>query len=269
MITTVEEKLDTLQQILEKQEKVLIGYSGGVDSTFLLAFAKKTLGNNVLAVTISSPLTPKNEILQATEYAKKLGVPHKTITLNTLKKTQIKNNHKNRCYECKKMIFIQLKKIALQKNNLKVIEGTTIDDSIEFRPGKKALEELNIHSPLKEVGLTKKEIRTVSKQMHLPTWNKPAAPCLATRFPYDTIITKTKLKQVEEAEEYIKSLGFPILRLRYHDNLARIEVPKEDIPMLIKNSKKIQNKLHAIGYKFITVDLAGYQSGCYDGEIIK
>ncbi|MBU1941728.1 MAG: ATP-dependent sacrificial sulfur transferase LarE, partial [Candidatus Thermoplasmatota archaeon] len=171
-----------------------------------------------------------------------------------------------RCYYCKKIIFNQLQQLAKQHTTMIIIEGSTTDDTKEYRPGRKALKELNIHSPLLDVGLTKQEIRTLSKRMGLPTWNKPASPCLATRFPYNTTITIKKLRQVEQAEQYLKSLGFTIVRVRHHHTLARIEVPKNDMPTLIQNNDNIYKNLKKIGYHYITIDLGGYHSGCYDGE---
>jgi uncharacterized protein len=266
MLKPLDKKLELLGENLQEMKQVLIGYSGGVDSTFLLAMAKQTLNHNLQAITISSPLIPKIELNQAIETAKKLGVIHKIISLDVLKHTAIKTNQQNRCYLCKKMIFTHLQHIA-KEHNLLVIEGSTADDTTQYRPGRKALQELHIRSPLMEVGLTKQEIRTASKQKNLPTWDKPASPCLATRFPYNTTITEKLLTQVSQAEQHLHTLGFTVVRVRHHNDLARIEVPQPDIPVLIQKSNTIYKKLRELGYRYITIDLYGYNSGCYDGDV--
>ena len=265
MPTSLDKKLDLLRENLTDMKQVLVGYSGGVDSTFLLAMAKQILNQNVQAITISSPLTPKTEITEATETAKKISAKHQIISIDVLQHVSIKTNKKNRCYLCKKMIFTHLQHMAKERNLL-VIDGSTVDDTTEYRPGRKALQELNIRSPLMEVGLTKQEIRTASKQMKLPTWDKPASSCLATRFPYNTTITERTLIQVAQAEQFLRTLGFTIIRVRHHNHLARIEVPIPDIPKLIQKSDTIYKNLQKFGYHFITIDLNGYHSGGYDGD---
>ena len=265
MAKTLEKKLEKLRETLTDMKQVLVAYSGGVDSTFLLAIAKQTLNHHVHAITIASPLTPQEELTEASELANTIGATHHILPIGVLKHQSIKTNQHNRCYLCKIMIFTHLQHIA-KKNNHILLEGTTADDTTQYRPGRKALQELNIRSPLVEVGLTKQEIRASSKHMGLPTWNKPASPCLATRFPYNTTLTPTKLTQVAQAEHYLKTLGFTIVRVRHHDHLARIEVPPSDIPHLLKKTDEIHTHLQTLGYHFITIDLKGYRRGCYDGE---
>ena len=266
MTESTSTKLSNLRQKLQEMQKVLIAYSGGVDSTFLLAFSQETLGKQVTAITITTPLIPPEEIINAKQITKDLDILHKIVPINILKLPAIKSNKNNRCYLCKKHIFAEIQHLAKKHNNTEIVEGSTADDTTTYRPGIQALIELKIRSPLIEVGLIKQEIRSISKKMGLPTWNKPASPCLATRFPYNTTITTKKIKQVERAEQYLKSLGFPIVRVRHHGDIARIEVTKTDLPKIITQSEKIHQEFKKIGYNFTTIDLNGYQSGCYDGE---
>jgi uncharacterized protein len=266
MTIPLDKKLDNLRNILKEMNNIIVGYSGGVDSTFLLTIAKQVLDDKVQAITISSPLIPKNEIKEAVKIAEMIDVPHQILTIDILTHPHIKNNSNKRCYYCKKIIFTHLQQLAKQHTTKIIIEGSTTDDTKEYRPGRKALKELNIRSPLMETGFTKQDIRTLSKHMGLPTWNKPASPCLATRIPYNTTLTTKKLNQVSQAETYLKTLGFTIVRVRHHHNLARIEVPKKDIPTLIQHTGNIYKNLKKIGYHYITIDLNGYKRGCYDGE---
>ena len=266
MTESTTNKLTHLKNKLQEMHQVIIAFSGGVDSTFLLAFSKETLGKQVTAITITTPLIPHEEIINAKKITKELNILHNILPINVLQLPAIKTNKKNRCYLCKKQIFTEIQNLAKESHKTIIIEGSTADDTTKYRPGIQALKELNIRSPLIEVGLSKQEIRQTSKKMGLPTWNRPATPCLATRFPYNTTITTQKIKQIEKAEQYLKSLEFPIVRVRHHNEIARIEIPKKDLPRIISKSEEINKKLKDIGFNFITIDLNGYQSGCYDGE---
>jgi len=263
-------KLKKLEQIIENMGSVLIAYSGGVDSTFLLKVVKETIGNNVLAVTAKSETYPEREYNQSKKIARRLKVKHLTITTKELLNHHFLANPTNRCYYCKKELLTKLKQIALDKGINYIADGTNYDDTGDFRPGMKAVKELDIRSPLREAGLTKREIRLLSHKMNLPTWNKPAFACLATRFPYDAPINQKKLKMVNKAEDYLYKLGFKQIRVRHHDSIARIEVSPKDIVSLVSPGirKKIVKKLKGIGYRYVTLDIQGYRSGSMN-EVLK
>jgi uncharacterized protein len=259
----MKEKLKDLTRNIKEMGSLLIAYSGGVDSTFLLKVAKDTLGERVIAVTARSPTYPSREYKQAREMAKKLGVKHLTINSEELSIPEFFSNPPNRCYYCKKELFSKLKEIALREGTDYIADGSNLDDLKDFRPGTKAAEELGIRSPLKEAGLTKEDIRNLSRDLRLPTWDKPSFACLASRFPYGDKITPKALKMVNEAEEYLHSLGFKQVRVRHHRNLARIEVSQEEIEQFLSDDprKRIAKMLKEIGYTYVTLDLEGYRSG--------
>ena len=253
-----QDKIGIVKSILSSMGEVLIAYSGGVDSTLLLKIAKEVLGDKVLAVTARSETYPEEEIEAAVELAKSLGVKHQIIETKELEDERFISNPSDRCYFCKQELFSNLIKMA---NGSFVLDGAHFDDLKDHRPGKKAAEELGVRSPLQEAKLTKEEIRAVSRELNLPTWNKPSLACLASRFPYGMRLTRENLKKVAEAERYLKSLGLKQVRVRHHSDSARIEVPKENIPLLFKKHKEIIGKLKNLGYTYITVDLEGYRSG--------
>jgi len=245
-------------------KRVLIAYSGGCDSTFLLKVVLDVLGKeNVLAVTARSETYPKSELTQAKKTAKNLRAKILFINTDELKNKNFKNNPANRCYFCKKELFNKLKKIAKSKNIDFILDGTNTDDKFDYRPGYKAVIEAGAKSPLKEAGLSKKDIRKISKKMDLPTWDKPAAACLASRLPYNKKITKEKLIAVEKAEDYLRSLGFSHVRVRHHDDVARIECSSGGIEKLLNSKirKKVVDKFKEIGFKYIAGDLQGYRTG--------
>lgn len=245
-------------------EKVLVAFSGGVDSTFLLRMARDTLGaGNVLAVTALSPLYPERELEVAKKMADEMGVRHLLIESNELKIDGFSKNPPDRCYLCKKELFGELKKTAQQENISTVIEGSTLDDEKDHRPGKRAIKELGVRSPLTEASFTKADVREVSKLLGLPTWDKPSFACLASRFPYGEDITEDDLKKVGEAEDFLIGLGFKQVRVRHYKDLARIEVYQDEIGKLLDGEMrdKVVERLKDIGYKYITVDLQGFRSG--------
>jgi len=260
----LEAKLGQLKNILAGMEGVLVAYSGGADSTFLLKVALGALGDNVLAVTAKAPIFPASELATAEEMAHRLGAQHLFVEIGLLDDPRFASNPPDRCYICKRALFSRLKELA-EGRGFEMADGSNSDDLGEHRPGLRALQELGVRSPLAEAGLTKAEIRLISKGMGLPTWDKPPQTCLATRFPYGERLTLEKLRQVEEAEGFLHSLGLRQLRVRSHGPLARIEVPKKDMVRLLSETPShIVDKLKELGYTYVTLDLEGYRSGSMD-----
>lgn len=260
----VEEKHRELTEIFRSMGRVLVAYSGGVDSTLLLKVARDSLGSeNVLAATALSPLYPEREVTGAKRIAESLGVRHVFIESNELKIKGFSNNPPNRCYLCKRELFEKLCALAKKERIRFVVEGSTVDDESDHRPGRLAVQELGIRSPLKEAQFTKVEIRALSKALGLPTWDKPSFACLASRFPYGEEITAEALKRVGEAEDFLFSLGFKQVRVRHYGPLARIEVLKEEMGRLNDGPLRdaVVNQLKKIGYHYVTLDLQGFRSG--------
>ena len=259
----IDEKYELLKSKLRDMGKVVIAYSGGVDSNFLLKVASDELGENAIAVTIHAMMHSDREIEESKNYAKEFGVNHIVVNIDNFKVEKFIENNSDRCYHCKKEVFKVVKEIAAKHNIKYVLDGTNLDDLSDFRPGLKALEELNIISPLKECGLTKDDIRQLSKDMELNTHNKPAFACLATRIPYGTKITKELLKKIEKSEEYLISVRFKQFRVRAHNDIARIEVGKDEIHKFFNEDllNKTNKKLKEIGFKYVTLDMAGYEMG--------
>lgn len=252
-----------LVEYLKKLDSAVIAYSGGTDSTFLLAVAQIALKEKFLAITIDTPYIARWEIKEAIEICDDLGVRHNVIRSEII--NSIKNNPKDRCYLCKKHLFTGLLEEATKENIKYVLDGTNLDDMGDYRPGRRALKELKIKSPLLETGIGKDLIRKFSKELNLNTWNKPAYACLLTRIPYDVEIKNEELERIELSEAYLMSRGFRAVRVRSHGEIARIEIPKKQLPqlLLLNNSSEISNKLKSFGYQFVSIDMEGYRMGSY------
>ncbi|MFW5891153.1 MAG: ATP-dependent sacrificial sulfur transferase LarE [Halanaerobiaceae bacterium] len=258
------EKLNELKTYINNLDNVAIAFSGGVDSTLLLKISVEVLGKEkVLAVTSCSETYPSEEFEDAKKLVEKIGAKHHVIYSSELDNDDFAQNDKNRCYYCKKELFSEIKEVAAEKGYDNVLDGSNYDDKInDYRPGLKAVKELDVKSPLKEAKLTKKDIRAISKKYDLSTWNKPSFACLSSRFPYGQRIEPEILEKVDEAERFLRKYNFNQLRLRHHDEeTARIEVLPEDMNTLMQNKGEIIDKLKELGYTYITMDLEGYRTG--------
>ena len=260
---TLNDKFTRLKEDLKQMERVIVAYSGGVDSTFLLKASSIAGMKQILAVTALSETLPHEELSIAREITSALNIEHRIITTEELKNKNFSDNPPNRCYYCKKELFSKLNEIAAKENFSFILDGTNIDDTRDHRPGRRAAKEMGVHSPLLNAGLSKKEIREISRTLGLPTWNKPAAPCLSSRFPYGQKITAEGLERVNRAENFLKRLGLTDIRVRDHSGTARIEVIQEEFAILMEknNREEIITLLKSLGYKYITLDLQGFRSG--------
>ncbi|HEY7528476.1 MAG TPA: ATP-dependent sacrificial sulfur transferase LarE [Candidatus Deferrimicrobiaceae bacterium] len=262
MDATLKAKRDRLVGLLRETGGCVIGFSGGVDSTFLFAVAAEALGERVLAVTATSETYPLRELREARELAAGIGGRHRVIVSEELDIPGFSENPADRCYHCKKELFSKLRAIADEEGLSHVLDGSNVDDLGDYRPGRNATRELSVRSPLIEAGLSKDDIRELSRAMGLATWNKPAFACLSSRFPYGVRITREKLARVDRAEEALRGLGFRVVRVRHHGEVARLELgPGEFLQAVNGLRDEIVRLVKEAGYAYVALDLQGYRTG--------
>lgn len=252
-----------LTALLRSLGSVAVAFSAGVDSTLLLQAAHDALGDHAVAVTARSPFVPRREIEAAEAFCRERGIPHRVLDFDPFSVEGVRENPANRCYLCKKALFSRILETAAELELHWVVEGSNADDLEDYRPGMAAVSELGIRSPLLELGLTKAEIRSMSRELELPTWSKPAMACLATRIPTGTPLTERSLRLAEAAEERLTDLGFQKLRVRVHGELARIELDPEEIPRLVDTGLRetVFRDLREMGFHWVSLDLGGYRMG--------
>ena len=267
--TPLQQKLHNLKEYLRSLGRVAVAFSSGVDSTFLLKVAHDVLGDNAVAVTATSCSFPKREFDEAASFCAANGIKQITVVSNELDIPEFRKNPTNRCYLCKSALFKKIISLAKENGIEYVCEGSNVDDMGDYRPGMKAVAELGIKSPLRECGLSKDEIRALSKEMNLPTWDKPSFACLASRFAYGEEINEKKLSMVEKAEQFLLDMGFKQFRVRIHgENLARIEVLPAELEALLSKREEVTKHLRELGFAYVTMDLQGYRTGAMN-EVIK
>ncbi len=265
----LQEKLNTLKEYIKNLGSLAVGFSSGVDSTFLLTVAHEVLGDKAIAVTTIFAAIPEHEQKEAKEFCKERGIRHFICEVDPFKIEEFRKNVPDRCYFCKRNIFTEIKKIADENGIEYLAEGSNMDDLGDYRPGLRAVEELGIKSPLRAANLYKSDIREISKVMGLPTWSKPAYACLASRFVYGEEITEEKLHMIESAEQFLIELGFYEERVRMHGNIARIEVPAKDITRLASDDirEAVYKRFKEIGFLYVTLDMHGYKLGSMNATI--
>lgn len=267
MTPEILQKYQQLKNQLVGLGRVAIAFSGGVDSTFLCKAAQEALGDDSVAITATSETLAPDELAEAKSLAEEIGIRHIVVEARELDDDRFRANPPDRCYHCKKLRFGALRKVAIELGFPVLVEGANADDVMDYRPGLAASEEMGVVRPLMDVGLTKDEIRQLSRHLGLPTWNKPAMACLASRVPYGVEITPENLAQIAAAEKFLRDLGFRVVRVRHHGNVARIEVGGSERERLLALGSEVDRKLKEIGFKFVTMDLAGYQTGSLNSEL--
>lgn len=260
---TALEKEQHLIRLLSGMKRVVVGFSGGVDSSYLAYMANRVLGHDALCVTAISPSYPSFQKKETEEFVSQFGLNHCVVQSNELDKPEYRENAPNRCYFCKSELFSKLWELAKEQGHYAVLDGTNYDDLEDFRPGRQAASEFSVRSPLLEARMTKLDIRELSRKAGLPTWEKPALPCLSSRFPYGTSISAERLSVVDQGETILREFGFRIFRVRYHGELVRLEFGPTDLEraMNLTMAEILVKRFKALGFKYITIDLEGFRSG--------
>lgn len=260
---TIEQKWGRLKDLLQEMQAVLVAYSGGVDSSLVLKAAVETVGPNCIAVTADSETYPPNELAEAAEFARSLGVPHRILRTAELSNEEFSANSRDRCYFCKKELFGRLEQIARDEGLRFILDGSNADDVNDYRPGSRAAREFGVRSPLREAGFSKSDVRACARMLGLAAWDKPSLACLSSRIPYGTKITPEILKTVQAAEDRLHALGFRQVRVRHYGHTARIEIDSENFPRLIsgETAGTVVAELKRLGYTYVCLDLEGYRTG--------
>jgi uncharacterized protein len=257
-----DDKERALRDTLASLDSVIVAYSGGVDSAYLAYIAHRTLGERAIAVTADSPSYPERHRSIAIQIARDFGLRHEIIHTSELERPEYRANPANRCYYCKHELYTHLARIAAARGAV-IVDGNNADDRGDYRPGRQAAREFGVRSPLDEVNLTKSEIRELSRRAGLPTWDEPASACLSSRIPYHSEVTDEKLRTIERAEQALRELGFRVFRVRHHDELARVEIARDEMARAVEpeTSAAIVRALKAVGYRYVSLDLQGYRTG--------
>lgn len=266
----IEQKFQHLKEMINNLGSLAVAFSGGVDSTFLVKVAHDILGDRCIAVTARSSTYPLREFNEASEFARQEGITHIVVESEELDIEGFAQNPTNRCYFCKHELFSKIWDVAAERNIKNIADGSNIDDLGDFRPGMDAARDMKVVSPLKECGLTKDDIRKLSRDLNLPTWDKPAFACLSSRFPYGRTITREKLQMVEKAEEFLRDTGFRQVRVRHHDDIARIEVGADELSLMFETDKmrEIALFIKGLGFAYVALDMLGYRMGSMN-EVIE